>query len=173
HVVVLGDHVPASNLPGVVAYEDLIADAPAEYAPIDIPESTPLGLCYTSGTTGRPKGALYTHRSTFLHSLAVSSAAGVGIGPGDCVLPVVPMFHANAWGMPHAATAVGAKQVFTAGALDPAALVDLLADEGVTLAAGVPTVWLEVADEVAARDGGLPELQRIVCGGSQPPRALI
>jgi acyl-CoA synthetase (AMP-forming)/AMP-acid ligase II len=174
HVVVMGDAVDApGSLTGLVSYEDLIADQLVTYPRPDIAESEPLGLCYTSGTTGRPKGAVYTHRSTFLHSLAVSSAAGLSIGPGDCVLPVVPMFHANAWGMPHAATAVGAKQVFTAGALDPRGLVDLLADEGVTLAAGVPTVWLEVADEVATRGGGLPELQRIVCGGSQPPRALI
>ncbi len=132
-----------------------------------------MGLCYTSGTTGRPKGAVYTHRSTFLHALAVTSHAGMSIGPGDAVLPQVPMFHANAWGMPYAATAVGAKQVYFAGALDPSAFLELLADERVTVAAGVPSVWLGVADELARRGGGLPDLRHIVCGGAQPPRSLI
>jgi fatty-acyl-CoA synthase len=97
----------------------------------------------------------------------------MSIGPGDAALPQVPMFHANAWGMPYAATAVGAKQVFFAGALEPVAFVDLLAAERVTVAAGVPTVWLGVADELARRGGGLPDLRHIICGGAQPPRALI
>jgi fatty-acyl-CoA synthase len=174
HVIVLGDEVPAgTSFTNAVAYEDLIADEPETYARIEIPEDTPLGLCYTSGTTGRPKGAVYTHRSTFLHSLGVSSGAGMSIGPRDCVLPIVPMFHANAWGLPHAATAVGAKQVFCAGALDPAGVVDTLLDERVTVTAGVPTIWLTVADEIASRGGTLPHLRHVACGGSQPPRALI
>ncbi|HUY63966.1 MAG TPA: long-chain fatty acid--CoA ligase [Acidimicrobiales bacterium] len=173
HVIVLGADVPDSALPGLVSYEDFLADEPDHYAPLDIPESTALGLCYTSGTTGRPKGVLTTHRSTFLHSLGASSGLGLRIGPDDCVLPVVPMFHANAWGMPHAATAVGAKQVFLAGALEPAALVDLLLAEEVTVSAGVPTIWLSMADELARRGGRLPSLRHLACGGSQPPRSLI
>jgi fatty-acyl-CoA synthase len=173
HIVVMGDPVPAgTTLKNVISYEDLIADKPTSYPRRDIPESTPLGLCYTSGTTGRPKGAVYTHRSTFLHSQAAASQGGLSIGPSDCVLPVVPMFHANAWGMPYAATAVGAKQVFTPGPMDPGGLVDMLHDEGVTVSAGVPTVWLGALDELVAR-GRPPALRHVICGGSQPPISLI
>ncbi len=172
-VVVLDERVPDTDLPGVIAYEDLLSDQPESYDRFDIPESTPMGLCYTSGTTGRPKGVVATHRSSFLHALAVTSAAGMAIGPGDCVLPQVPMFHASAWGMPYAAAMVGAKQVFYGGALEAAAFVDLLTAERVTVTAGVPTVWLAVAEELAASGRRLPDLRHIVCGGSQPPAALI
>jgi fatty-acyl-CoA synthase len=173
HIAVLDSSVPSTSLPGAVAYEDVIAGRPEEYPERHIDERTPFGVCYTSGTTGRPKGVVYTHRSVFLHSLAASSAAGIAIGPGDCVLPVVPMFHAMAWGMPHAAVAVGAKQVFAAGPLDPGALVGLLESEGVTVSGGVPTVWIAVADVLAERGLRLPRLRHLACGGSQPPRPLI
>ncbi|MGI5193584.1 long-chain fatty acid--CoA ligase [Streptomyces sp. CA-288835] len=172
HIVVLADSVPETSLPGVFAYEELLADRPEEYAPVDIDERTPLGLCYTSGTTGRPKGVSYTHRSTVLHAIAASSQAAMAIGAADCVLPVVPMFHANAWGVPYTATPYGAKQVFSSGPLDAAALVELMATERVTVAAGVPTIWMAVADEIAKRDG-LPDLRHLLCGGARPPRALI
>jgi fatty-acyl-CoA synthase len=177
HIVVLDDGssdvVAGTSLPGAVAYEELLAGEATVYARPDIDERSPLGLCYTSGTTGRPKGAVYSHRSTFLHALAVTSMAGMAIGSGDCVLPQVPMFHANAWGMPYAATAVGAKQVFYAGALEVGSFVDLLIGEAVTVTAGVPTVWIGVGD-VLARRGVRPEsLRHIVSGGAQPPRALI
>jgi fatty-acyl-CoA synthase len=172
-IVVFGPDVPATSLRGVVSYEDLIADQPHRYNAPRLDERSVMGLCYTSGTTGRAKGVSYTHRSTFLHALAVTSMAGMAIGPGDCVLPVVPMFHATAWGMPYASTAVGAKQVFFAGPLDPEALVDLLVDERVTIAAGVPTVWASVAEILAARSISLPSIRHIISGGSQPPPALI
>jgi fatty-acyl-CoA synthase len=173
HVIVLGAEVPDTSLPGVVAYEDLIADHPTHYPRRAIDEHQAMGLCYTSGTTGRPKGAVYTHRSTFLHTLAVTSHAGMSIGPGDAVLPQVPMFHANAWGLPYAAAAVGAKQIFFAGPLEPDAFVDLLVAERATVSAGVPTVWLSIADELARRGERLPDLRHIVCGGAQPPRSMI
>jgi fatty-acyl-CoA synthase len=181
HIVVLGSEVPDTKLRGVISYEDLIADEPTSYAPIPIPERQPMGLCYTSGTTGRPKGALYTHRSTWLHANAVASTAGMAFGPGDAVLAQVPMFHATAWGMPYAATAVGSKQVFYGGPLVAGEMVNLMANERVTVAAGVPTVWLAVGEELSARKAAsgeaegkiLPSLRHIVCGGSQPSRALI
>jgi fatty-acyl-CoA synthase len=173
HVVVLGDEVPDSSIPGLIAYEDLLADEPTTYPQLDIGEREPLGLCYTSGTTGRPKGVCYSHRSTFLHAIAVGSHAGMSVGPSDCVLPQVPMFHASAWGMPYAAAAVGAKQVFYGGPFDPAVLVHLLESEAVTVAAGVPTVWHAVARELSKSPVALPRLRHIVSGGSQPPRALI
>ena len=173
HVVVLAGAVPDSSLPGVLSYEELIGGEPGSYPRREIDERAALGLCYTSGTTGRPKGVVSTHRSAVLHSLAVSSGAGMGIGPRDCALPVVPMFHASAWGMPHAAVAVGAKQVFLAGPLDAAALADMCEQEQVTVTAGVPTVWLALADELSRRPRPLPALRHIFCGGSQPPRALI
>ncbi len=172
-IVVLGDEVPQTQLQNVVAYEDLIADEPESYPHKDIPEQTPLGVCYTSGTTGRPKGAVYTHRSNYLHTIMASSGAGLSIGPSDCTLPIVPMFHANAWGIPFAATAVGAKQVFAGAHLDPVTVVDLLENEAVTVTAGVPTIWMMVADELAKRGSRPPALRHLVCGGSQPPRALM
>jgi fatty-acyl-CoA synthase len=173
HVVVLADEAPDSSIPGVLAYEQLLAEESETYPRPQIDEGTTYGLCYTSGTTGRSKGVEYTHRSAFIHALAASTPAGMSVGPGDAVLPVVPMFHANAWGLPHAATMMGAKQVFLAGSLAAGDLADLLAEERVTIAAGVPTVWFELGEELARRGSGLPDLRHIVCGGSQPPRALI
>ncbi len=172
-VIVLSDEVPDTALDGVLAYEPLIAQMPTTYPRLEIDEQAPMGLCYTSGTTGRPKGVVYTHRSTFLHALAVTSHAAMSIGPGDCVLPQVPMFHANAWGMPYAATSVGAKQVFFAGALEASSFIDLLATEHVTVTAAVPTVWIALADELSRRGEPLSDLRHIVCGGAQPPGSLI
>ncbi|MFN2463063.1 MAG: long-chain fatty acid--CoA ligase [Candidatus Dormibacteria bacterium] len=172
HIIVMGDHA-GTSLPNVQSYEDLIGGEDEHYDPIDIAENTPLGICYTSGTTGRPKGSVYTHRSTFLHSMAVQTASGLGIGPMDSILPIVPMFHANAWGMAHAGVACGSKLVFTGPHIDGPSVVDLMESEQVTISGGVPTVWLAVLEELRKSNRRLPRLKHVACGGSQPPRALI
>jgi fatty-acyl-CoA synthase len=173
HVVVLTDDAAVATESTIVAYEQLLADAESDYVAPVLDERQPAGLCYTSGTTGQPKGVVSTHRSLFLHALAVTSAAGICVGPGDCVLPQVPMFHASAWGLPFAAVGIGAKLVFFGGALEAAPFVDLLLDEQVTVSAGVPTVWVSVADELERRPRANEHLRHIISGGSQPPAALI
>jgi fatty-acyl-CoA synthase len=172
HVIVLDDHTPDSDLPGLVAYEPLLAAQSSDYPRTPWAESRPLGICHTSGTTGHPKGVVYTHRSTVLNAFGVASGAGFSLGPSDCVLPVVPMFHGNAWGVPYAAAMVGAKQVFAAGPFTAQRIVGLLRDEQVTVTAGVPTIWIDVAAHLEG-PRPLPDLRHIVSGGAQPPRSLI
>ncbi len=173
HIVVFSQDLPTTDLANVLSYEQLLSAQPSSYPRSDIPEDTVLGICYTSGTTGRPKGVEYTHRSTYLHALTTTSGAATGMGPQDCGLAVVPMFHVNAWGSPYAATMVGAKQVFTGPFMDPATIVSLLEEEQVTLATGVPTIWAGVAEELSRRQVQLPHLRFVMAGGSQPPMALI
>jgi fatty-acyl-CoA synthase len=127
-------------------------------------------MCYTSGTTGNPKGVVYTHRSTFLHTMAAMMADSIGVNERDCVLPVVPMFHANAWGLAHASVAAGADLVMPGPDLSGKALADLIVDERVTIAAGVPTIWMQVLPELQGRDTS--SLRAIPCGGSAVPKAL-
>ena len=136
-------------------------------------EETPAGLCYTSGTSGAPKGVLYTHRSNYLHTLRALQADAVALTGKDTLLIAVPMFHANGWGLPFAAPAVGAKLVLPGRHTDGASLAAIMRDEAVTLAAGIQTVWLGVLDHLDAVGGELPALQRILIGGSNCPDALI
>ncbi len=173
HVVVIDDG--GGEIPDAPAgkevhdYEQLLAAAePVDFRVDD--ENQAASMCYTSGTTGNPKGVVYSHRSTFLHTFGVVTAAGLAPNEADRVLPVVPMFHANAWGLAHAAVAVGADLVMPGPDLSPRGLAELIESERVTLAAGVPTIWMGVLPELKGRDTS--SLRSIPCGGSAVPRAL-
>jgi fatty-acyl-CoA synthase len=176
HLVIM-DGAPAADLPESRAriwlYEELLEAHGAESAWGDFPEESPAGLCYTSGTTGRPKGVLYTHRSNYLHTVRALQADAFAFTSRDVILAAVPMFHANGWGLPFAAPAVGAKLVLPGRQADGASLAALIRDEGVTVAVGVQTVWLGLADHLDAVGGELPALERVVIGGSYCPDALI
>jgi acyl-CoA synthetase (AMP-forming)/AMP-acid ligase II len=150
-------------------YEMLLADAePVAFHPVD--ENTAASMCYTSGTTGNPKGVVYSHRSTFLHTMGALQADSLGARESDRILPVVPMFHANAWGLAHAAVACGADLVMPGPNLSGKALADLIVDEKVTIAAGVPTIWMQVLPELEGRDTS--SLHTIACGGSAVTKSL-
>ncbi|MGH6904376.1 MAG: long-chain-fatty-acid--CoA ligase [Geminicoccaceae bacterium] len=174
-IVVLCDaaHLPASGLAGLIDYETLIANQPSEFTWPDFDETTACGLCYTSGTTGHPKGALFHHRSTVLHALTIVMPDVMGLSARDTVLPAVPMFHVNAWGLPYACPLVGARMVMPGPRLDGAGLYQQLERERVTFAAGVPTIWFGVRDHLRACKGGLSHLERLVIGGAAPPLSLI
>jgi len=173
HLVIMND--TGAPIPAIDAdievhdYEDLIAAAdPVAWTLAD--ENQAASMCYTSGTTGHPKGAVYSHRSIYLHTMAAMAADGVGAREADVILPVVPMFHANAWGLAHVAVATGAKLVMPGPDLSPPALVRLIETERVTVAAGVPTIWMGVLDAIDGHD--VSSLRAIPCGGSAVPRAL-
>jgi len=165
--------MPATSLPNAIAYETLIADLPDEIEWPDFDERLASSLCYTSGTTGNPKGVLYSHRSTVLHTFG--AIGGMKISPRtlDTILPVVPMFHANAWGLPYVAAMVGAKLVFCDPHLDAAELYRSLEREHITLTSGVPTIWLRLLDYMRSNGLRLSSVEALPCGGSAPPRSLI
>jgi fatty-acyl-CoA synthase len=175
--VVLMDEPP--NRPGEIAsrstfaYEPFLAERGAETKWGAFDEETAAGLCYTSGTTGSPKGVLYTHRSNYLHTLRALQADAVALTPSDSVLVAVPLFHANGWAFPFAGPAVGAKLVLPGRHTDGERLATLIREESVTVAAGVQTVWLALLDHLDATDGDVPSLQRVIIGGSHCPDALI
>ncbi len=171
-------HMPKeSSIPNLICYEELIGAESADYAWPEFDERTASSLCYTSGTTGNPKGVLYSHRSTVLHSYAVCQRDGLNLGSGDSALVIVPLFHANAWGVPYGAAMCGAKLVFPGPALDGKSVYELLRDEKCNFSLGVPTVWLaffQYVDANPALDTKADiKLERCVIGGSAAPRAMI
>ncbi len=160
---------------GVTDYEELLADDAEDWDAPELAERQGAGLCYTSGTTGRPKGVVYDHRSIVLHSLGSALADTLGISSRDTVVPVVPMFHANAWGLPFTCAMVGAKQVFPGPHLDGPALLDLYEDEAVTVTAGVPTIWLGIVQELEQHPEkwDLHKGMRMIVGGAAAPKSMI
>jgi fatty-acyl-CoA synthase len=168
-------HMPAIKVDNLLCYEDLVNSHSSDYAWPTFDENTASSLCYTSGTTGNPKGVLYSHRSTVLHSWGASSIDGLGLSSAETALLVVPMFHVNAWGMPYAGAMCGAKLVMPGPALDGKSVYELMRDEKVTLALGVPTVWLMLFNHVDATKLDPKKdlvLKRAVIGGSAAPRAM-
>ncbi|WP_146907334.1 3-(methylthio)propionyl-CoA ligase [Arenimonas daejeonensis] len=169
-------HMPETTIPGLLCYEELLAAQYDEFTWPDIDERSAASLCYTSGTTGKPKGVLYSHRSTVLHAFGACTVDSLAVSRKETALLVVPMFHVNAWSMPYAAAMSGARLVLPGPALDGASVYSLLRDEQVTLALGVPTVWLMLLQHVSA--AGLKPyaelaLHRVVIGGAAVPRAMI
>jgi fatty-acyl-CoA synthase len=172
HFVVMGDG-DTGSLPGAVRYEDLLAAQADGFDYPDLDDRSAAGLCYTSGTTGNPKGVLYSHRSTLLHASAVLYADNLGLRSTDRVLPVVPMFHANAWGLAHAAPLTGADLVMPGRFLQGEPLARLIESERVTVAGGVPTIWLDVLGYADEHRPDLSSLRTVACGGSAVPPALM
>jgi acyl-CoA synthetase (AMP-forming)/AMP-acid ligase II len=170
------EHLPAMQLPNVLCYEELLAQHGSDFAWPIVDETSSASLCYTSGTTGLPHGVLSSHRATLLHAAAVCSELGLGLTPSDSALLAVPMFHVNAWGMPYAAPLSGAKLILPGQRLDGASLYQLMKREAVTVALGVPTVWMGLFAHIE-RHGLEParelQLKRVAIGGTAAPRMMI
>ncbi len=174
-VVLMGprDDEAAAMVPDLLFYDEFIAGGDPAFRWPDLAETSPSSLCYTSGTTGHPKGVLYTHRSTVLHSLGGNQPDGLALRAADTVMPVVPMFHVNAWGVPYIAAGVGCKLVLPGPGLDGASLVKLIDGEAVTLALGVPTIWMGLLAALEESGSKAPSLTRTVVGGSALPPSMI
>jgi fatty-acyl-CoA synthase len=179
HYVAMTDreHMPAAEqaarVPGLLCYEELLEAQRDGYEWPSFDENLASSLCYTSGTTGNPKGVLYSHRSTLLHTMAIALPDALSCAAADCILPVVPMFHVNAWGLPYAACMVGAKLVFPGPGLDGKSLYELFESERVTVSAGVPTVWQALLAYVDAHGLAFSTMRRTIIGGSACPPAML
>ena len=160
------EHMPETVLPNAVAYEDWISAVDDDFKWGSFDENTAAALCYTSGTTGNPKGVLYSHRSNVLHGLTVNQPDVFGLTSGDIIMAIVPMFHANAWALTYAAPAAGAKLVMPGAGMDGKSIYELLENEKVTATAAVPTVWLGLLQYLDETGKKLPFLQKVVVGGA-------
>ena len=176
HYIIMTDNRSfTTTLPSSHNYEDLLSGASDLYSPAGVDENAPAGLCYTSATTGRPKGVIYSHRGIVLHSMTEAQADTIGIRERDVVLPIVPMFHANCWGVPFTSALVGATQVLTGVRPDPESICHLIESERVTLSLGVPTIWVGVLDHIdrTGKKYDFSSLREIASGGSAVPISLI
>jgi len=166
------DHMPKTTLPNVHCYEQLVHSHSDDYDWPEFDENTASSLCYSSGTTGNPKGVLFSHRSTLLHAYCCGLPDTFGLSARDAVMPIVPMFHVNAWGIPYVAAMVGCKLVMPGAALDGPSVQQLIEQEGVTFSAGVPTVWLGLLQYLEESGKSIDTLDRVVIGGSATPRSM-
>ena len=167
------DHMPGSGLSNLLCYEDLLSAQEDDFVWPEFDENTASSLCYTSGTTGHPKGVLFSHRSSVLHGYCVSLSGVLALSESEAFLPVVPMFHVNAWGTPYAAPMTGTKLVLPGPALDGASLTELMCEEGVTSTAGVPTVWTGLLNYWREHDTSVPSLKLLIIGGAAVPRSMV